>query len=108
MGQRKTVVEKNEHPSWAPAKTCSIPPLKNASNEWVLDAAAKATLIAETQLRKCTLGDAKQNSYSKIQRTDHQQEFLEMPTTEMAYKELNELKETSATGADLLPARILK
>ena len=81
----------------APAKTCSIPPLKNTSNEWVLEAADKATLIAETQLRKCVLSEEKKNEYTKIKQSTRQQDFLQSPTEEMAYKALSELTESSAT-----------
>ena len=107
-GKCKEWWKKTNALSGAPAKTCSIPPLKNSSNEWVLEASAKATPIAETQLRKCTLAEEEQNKYSKIKREECQQDFVQLPTVEMAYKELSALNETSATGSDTVPARILK
>ena len=92
----------------APAKTCSIPALKNNENVWILNESEKATLIAETQKNKCVLPVEVINEYSAIEPTESRQDSLQLPTEEMAYAELIDVKEDSATGPDLLPALILK
>ena len=71
-----------------PAKTCSIPALKDTSNNWVLDATEKATLLAKTQMNKCVLTAEAKNEYSEIKYTAVQQDYIQLPTEEMANQEL--------------------
>ena len=92
----------------APGKVCNIPALKNASNEWVLDPAEKATLVAETLNSKYKIAGKEHNLYSDIVPSGHKQEDLFYPTFEMALNVLENLREDSGTGPDMLPARILK
>ena len=48
------------------------------------------------------------NEYSPIEESDDRQEEFQLPTEEMAYVLLTELREDSSTGSDNVPARILK
>ena len=59
-------------------------------------------------MKKCVLALEMFNEYSPIEESDDRQEELQLPTEEMAYVLLTELREDSSTGSDNVPARILK
>ena len=74
----------------------------------MLDPAEKATLVAETLNSKYKIAGKEHNLYSDIVPSGHKQEDLFYPTFEMALNVLENLREDSGTGPDMLPARILK
>jgi hypothetical protein len=90
-------------------KTCSIPALKKSKKEWCMDAKSKADHLADTFKSKYTLPEAAHNYYSEIGNPGYgRQEFLADLKDEQAEKILDGLREDSATGPDLLPAKVLK
>ena len=78
----------------------SIPALRN-SDEWVLDANAKADLFVSTFSRKYALATAEINEYTRLQPSMlREQVLLADVTEESAYEVLNRLREDSGTGPD--------
>ena len=86
----------------------SIPPLKNEEGKWVLSVGEKANLFADTFHAKSTLPEAQENEYSPIPVCDSKMSgFLPIRQRNAEYV-LKHLDESSATGPDNLPSRILK
>ena len=89
------------------SKECNIPALKTDVGEWIMDAPGKANLIATTLAAKFALNEKENNCFSSLTCKGIAQADVPMPTTDMAFHELNSLREDSGTGPDDLPARIL-
>jgi len=90
-------------------KCSSIPPLKNKEGAWVRDGPGKAELFRDTFLSKYELHPGVDNEYSDPlpQSECNMADFY--PIRERnSVKYLKALNEDSATGPDLLAARILK
>ena len=85
-----------------------IPALKSSDGSWILDSEKKADRFAEVFQSKCKMNDAEVNEYITISVTGHEQEDLPDVTTQQAMKGLQSLDESSATGPDLLPTRVLR
>lgn len=93
-----------------PALAENIPPLQRPDKSWVMDGQQKADLLAEMFRAKAVLPpEASLNMYSDFSEepVESMHGFLRIRVREVA-KVLNSLDETSGTGPDLLPARILK
>ena len=87
----------------------SIPALRDADNEWVLQPVAKADLLADTFALKHFLPDVVVNEYTELPNTQSRgQRVLKTLCEKDARDILHKLRIDSATGPDLLPARILK
>jgi hypothetical protein len=90
-------------------KACSIPALRAANGDWVLDNGAKANLFVQTLSSKFTLGAIEENDYTELDVSPlRKQEKLPAVTERCAEDVLKRLNEDSGTGPDILPARILK
>jgi hypothetical protein len=90
-------------------KTCSIPALRKRNGEWCRDAKTKADHLAETFKNKYKLDEAVENHYTRIEVPAHRrQEAIADVKEDVAERILESLRGDSATGPDLLPARMLK
>ena len=88
------------------SKTCSVPALKSAEGGWVTTAKGKADLLAETFSEKNTLPEAEENCYTTLAREEVQEDWE--PTGQKTTEEvLDNLRDESATGPDLVPTRLL-
>ena len=91
------------------ATPLGVPALRD-QEKWVLDPQSKADLFAKTFAAKYVLPAEEKTGYSKLQANSkaHTQRG-DLGVTEAAVEqELAGLKEDSATGPDLLPAKVLK
>ena len=87
----------------------SIPALKDPDEQWVLQPDAKADLFAQTFSRKHFLPEAVVNEYTTLPNAPRRgQRALKTVGVKDAHAILQKLRFDSATGPDLLPARILK
>ena len=87
----------------------SIPALKGPQGQWVFDPNSKADLFVDAFTSKCSWVAPVSNEFSEIAVSPYRgQDKLSKLTVKHSEKVLNELDECSATGPDLLPARILK
>ena len=91
-----------------PDRVCSIPALTNDEDNWVMDSKGKANLFAKTFSSKYVLPEMQENEYSELKISKSYQDFPLLPTVERAEQILEALNESSGTGPDDLPARILK
>jgi len=89
-------------------KACSINALKDPSGTWVRDAVGKANLFAETFASKFVMPEAEDNKYSTVEDRGTVMNTLRTLTLHDAEKTLKQLEAGSATGPDVLPARILR
>ena len=88
---------------------CSnIPALRNADGAWEFDATGKAELFANTFQSKYKLIPSEENEYTTLQDVELRQLHQNLPPEKGAAAILKALKADSATGPDMLPARILK
>ena len=88
----------------------TVPPLLRPDESWALTAEEKAEEIARVFKAKSVLQPAETNIYSDIPErsaADMRPGFLRL-RVRTVYKILKNLDESSGTGPDLLPARILK
>ncbi len=88
----------------------SIPPLQNEDDDsWALTAKEKAIELARVFRSKSQLPAKEENEYSELTATtDARQIRLPRLTVTKVFNLLKALDETSGTGPDQLPARILK
>ena len=92
------------------ASVCSgIPALKTSNGSWCREPKAKADLLATTFASKFRIPPAEINEYSAIS-ADSSSSYRSMNILRIriAMKVLEKLDENSATGPDMLAARILK
>ena len=91
-------------------KSNSIPALKDDGGNWVRDSEEKANLLAGALTSKFELPVVELNSYSDILSVPLHWESATQagPTISNVSKSLETLDDKSATGPDLLPARILR
>ena len=87
----------------------NIPPLRSAEDNWAKSASEKATELAAVFRAKSVLPEGEVNEHSPLQDPSVEQ----MPgfcrlRTRTVKKILKALDESSGTGPDLLPARVLK
>jgi hypothetical protein len=82
--------------------------LKSKEGEWVRDPAAKADLLAATFAGKNIMPPAQPNEFSKVLNKGTRMVHADVPTLGAAKYILEHLKDSSATGPDLLPSRILR
>ena len=91
-------------------KCCSIPALKHGKNEWVRTSTEKANLLAKTLSGKYELADRVDNDYSVL--TDEPLEWITERAKVLhpaaARDIMRALDESSATGPDAVPTRIIK
>ncbi len=86
-----------------------IPPLQREDETWALTPDERAAELARVFRSKSQLPTAHQNEYSEL--TEHTEaKMRRMPklTVSKVFDLLQKLDETSGTGPDLLPARVLK
>ena len=88
-------------------KTSSIPALKE-NKEWILDPVSKANCFADTFRRKNEMIGIEENEYTHIPTEKDTAEDVEVPPLESAVKILQGLDESSGTGPDLIPTKILR
>ena len=90
----------------ASKKTSSIPPLRAATGEWILESVEKANLLGKTFESKSKLPE-RNGEWIPSPTGNRQSSFmmLRVGTTRKILKEINADK---ATGPDALPGRILK
>ena len=91
----------------------SIPSLKTDAGEWALDAVSKAEVLASTLFAKYKLPGIVENEYSTLVPQESTVQTLPCPeilycSVQAAERHLQQLREDSATGPDLLPSRVLK
>ena len=86
----------------------SVPALRGAENEWVLDAKLKADLIVQTFCKKAVLRVAEANDYTELDSPTRTQTNLQELQQKNAEDIMKKLRADSGTGPDRLPARILK
>ena len=91
-------------------KACSIGSLKDSDGNWMHQPVGKANLLSATFQRKCELPGSEKNAYTELRPVSlewgaDRDTALNAST---ACDVLNALREESATGPDLLPARILR
>ena len=84
-----------------------IPSLQDGS-KWCHAAEEKAELFAKTFSAKCAVPRLEVNEYSDVAQVILEEARFGGVSEEVAVQVLKELKPDSATGPDLLPARILK
>lgn len=85
----------------------NIPPLES-DNVWAITPDEKAALLASTFAQKSVLPAAEVNDFTPISESrSHLRCFLRL-RFRMVHKVLRSLDETSGTGPDLLPSKILK
>ena len=87
-------------------KAVSIPPLRDAQGNWVLDAESKADLFGKTFDAKSRLPEKRQ-PWNPAQRATIQAPFF-LLRRKSTLKILKDIDIEKATGPDLLPGRILK
>ena len=87
----------------------SVPALKDANGKWVREASGKADLFAEAFAKKNFLRTEVVNEYTELPRSTStsQCKVLQLSVND-AGTVMEKLRIDSATGPDLLPARILK
>jgi hypothetical protein len=87
----------------------SVPALKDANDKWVLEASGKADLFADAFAKKNFLPIEVVNEYTELPRSTStcQRKLLQLSVDD-AENVMQKLRIDSATGPDLLPARILK
>jgi hypothetical protein len=90
------------------AKVESIPALKSGDGCWVYEPGGKAELLAESFGGKFILPSPVVNEYTDIECNPYKQKYLREPKVEIVLDTLANLDENSATGPDMLPARVLK
>ena len=90
------------------ARVESIPALKSSDGYWVHESGDKAELLAGSFGGKCILPGPITNEYSHLELNYCRQKSLKELTVGNALDTLADLDESSATGPDLLPARVLK
>ena len=86
----------------------SIPALKADDGSWVHNPAGKAELLAGTFNGKNVLPELVENEYTELQRNRTSQRIKGNWTESDVCKVLLALDESSGTGPDLLPSKILK
>ena len=91
-------------------KACSIPALKSSDGQWVRSTESKANLLAKTFQDKYSLPVQQVDKYSLVENVEADWDIDPSValSVEAAEKELNALREDSATGPYLLPTRILE
>ena len=89
-------------------KTQSIPTLKAEDGSWVQEPKGNADLFAKAFSSKNVLPAVTVNDYTTFQRASRQQNLGRLWLVYEVCKILEALDVNSATGPDLLPARILK
>jgi hypothetical protein len=89
------------------SRSSSTPALRNA-DQWAIAPIEKATLIANRLCGKFCLPAAHANTYSSVEQSDVKQTCVSLPQEDAVEQVLVNLDESSATGPDLVPARILK
>ena len=92
----------------AESKMCNIPALKSDAGIWAMEPGDKAQMLAKTMQGKNNLPPQEDNGYSRVEPTGFVQDSIFFPTVEMAFAELDGLREDSGTGPDECPAKILK
>ena len=90
------------------AKILSIPALKSSDGKWQYDPLGKAELLAQTFNNKNVLPEPLVNEYSVVEPHHCKQAKLRKLTVDDVTGILGALDESSGTGPDRLPARILK
>jgi hypothetical protein len=90
------------------ARVESIPALKTSDGCWVHEPGDKAELLAGSFGGKCILPGPVINAYSQLELNSYRQKSIRELTVGNALDTLANLDESSATGPDLLPARVLK
>ena len=88
-------------------KMSSIPALKMAQS-WTMDATAKADMFVDTFASKNQMIEREVNLYTEIDAEHEADTDSELPGVETVEKILCNLDESSATGPDLVPTRILR
>ena len=87
----------------------SVPPWKQNDGNWAITLKEKANLLSRTFTEKCVLPAEELNDYSEILQNDAPSMSGFLPLRVRHTRSfLKQLQEDSATGLDLLPARILK
>ena len=102
----QSVVKHNKDLMDRKSKATSTPPLRDSAGKWTLDAADKATLLAETFVSKCKLPP----NYDDVfvpEPADELTNFL-MLRPRWAKRALKATDPNNATGPDLLPGRTLR
>jgi hypothetical protein len=82
--------------------------LKSDTGGWIHERSSKADLLAETFSSKNLLPEPVINTYTDLQANPCRQIVIGQLTREVVHKTLQALDESSGTGPDLLPARMLK
>ena len=90
------------------AKTQSIPALKSPEGKWIYGPSDKADLIASAFSQKNVLPEPVINEYTALESQPYAQKTLRPLTLADAKKTLGNLDESSGTGPDFIPAKILK
>ena len=88
-------------------KTSSIPALKKGG-EWIIDAQCKADCFVDTFAGKNAMCDLESNEYSEIDAELEPADEVRAPDVDVAVRILQGLDESSGTGPDLVPTKILK
>ena len=88
--------------------TSSIPALKTSDGSWILDASGKAEHLAKTFAAKCKMIDAEVGAYTDLHQAECKQLTVAEPDEKLVFAKLRGLDESSATGPDLVPSRVLK
>ena len=84
-----------------------MPGLRDVHGEWQHDAKSKANLFATTFAAKCQLPPPSVDGYTEHAPTELTSS-LTLVRAQWTYQVLKNLRADTATGPDLLPARILK
>ena len=87
----------------------SIPPLKRGDDSWALSPAERANELATVFRSKSHLPESVENEYTEVA-PDTSAKMFRIPRLSVTttYAMLRGIDETSGTGPDLLPARVLK
>ena len=88
------------------AGSISLPSLKNASGSWVYDAKDKADLMKDTFSSKFVLPPL--SGSPSLSRSSFHMSTFNLIRTRWTLSILKKLSDDSATGPDLIPARVLK
>ena len=114
--REKLVVENGASKKWwvqarqlmqARQKTSSIPALRSRG-EWITDAQGKADCFVDTFSRKNIMCELEENEYSEIPIELQTADDVQVPDIDEAVRILQALDESSGTGPDLVPTKILK
>lgn len=89
-------------------KVQNMPALKADNGSWMHESAHKAELLANTFNGKNVLPELSENEYTELPRSEHSQNLRNVWSESSAGKVLASLDESSGTGPDLLPSKILK